>query len=121
MLTAFPPGSRARAVLPYRRPYEAPFRAAAGTAVDPDPTQETDIEGWVWASDPEGRGGWVPLAWLDRSRQPWRLTRDFDALELSVEVGEEVAIHFAESGFVMATAPSGETGWLPDGVLERLG
>ncbi|WP_375595584.1 hypothetical protein ABWI00_04655 [Algihabitans albus] len=92
----------------------------------PESGQTTDIEGWVWAQDPEGRGGWVPLAWLDRSAAPWRLTRDFDALELTVAEGEVVALHYAESGFVLATKvegegkADGETGWLPDGVLERL-
>jgi hypothetical protein len=120
MLTLFPEGSRARAVSPYARPYPDPFRAPAGTPVVPDPTRRTDIEGWVWAEDPEGRGGWVPLAWLDRAAEPWRLTRAFDALELSVEVGDAVTVHYAESGFVMCTTEAGETGWLPDGVLERL-
>ena len=136
MLTIFPEGSRARALQAYRHPYEAPFRAEAGAAVQPDFEQETDIEGWVWALDPEGRGGWVPLAWLDRSGTPWRLTRDFDALELTVAEGEVVALHYAESGFVLVTKAAGEgqgetggatggetggeTGWLPDGVLERL-
>ena len=100
--------------------------------MQPDERPTTDIEGWVWAEDPEGRGGWVPLAWLDRSGTPWRLTRDFDALELTVAEGEVVALHYAESGFVLVTkaagegqgetggATGGETGWLPDGVLERL-
>jgi len=119
MLTVFPEGSRARAVLPYARPYDDPFRAPAGTAVIPDPSQQTAIEGWVWAEDPEGRGGWVPLAWLDRTAEPWRLTRDFDALELSVAVGDVLEIRFAESGFVMAVDAAGRTGWVPDGVLER--
>ena len=90
--------------------------------LDGGPT--TDIEGWVWATDPEGRGGWVPLAWLDRGAAPWRLTRDFDALELTVAEGQEVTLHYAESGFVLVTkadeGKGGETGWLPDGVLERL-
>lgn len=120
MLTIFPDGSRARALQAYRRPYEAPFRAEAGAAVQPDFEPETDIEGWVWALDPEGRGGWVPLAWLDRRGEPWRLTRAFDAIELSVAVGDLVTIHFAESGFVMATNAEGAQGWLPDGVLERI-
>ncbi|WP_119165423.1 peptide-binding protein [Algihabitans albus] len=120
MFTPFPDGSRARVVQAYRRPYEAPFRAEAGAAVRPDFGPKTDIEGWIWAEDPEGRGGWTPLAWLDRSAEPWRLTRDFDALELTVAEGEEVTLHFAESGFVLATTADGETGWLPDGVLERL-
>ena len=128
LFTPFPPGSRARVVRAYCRPYEDPFRATAGAAVQPDERPTTDIEGWVWAEDPEGRGGWVPLAWLERGGTPWRLTRDFDALELTVAEGEVVALHYAESGFVLVTKAAGEgqgetggeTGWLPDGVLERL-
>lgn len=120
MLTFFPEGSWARALLAYRRPYDDPFRAQAGAAVLPDFAPETDIEGWIWAVDPEGRGGWVPLAWLDRRGEPWRLTRAFDALELTIALGETVTIHFAESGFVMATNAEGARGWLPDGVLERI-
>ena len=104
----------------YERPYADPFRAPAGATVRPDFGETTDVEGWVWATDPEDRGGWVPLAWLDRTAEPWRLTRDFDALELTVAEGEEVTLHYAESGFVLATKADGETGWLPDGVLERI-
>ena len=108
------------------------MQPGAGQDGGPDGGPTTDIEGWVWAEDPEGRGGWVPLAWLDRSTAPWRLTRDFDALELTVAEGEVVALHYAESGFVLVTKAAGdgpgqtggetggETGWLPDGVLERL-
>ena len=116
MLVRFPPGSAAVVVRAHAAPYADPISVRAGEAVQPDPARsaETDILGWLWCRAADRREGWVPEAWLDADS---RLLRDFDAIELSVEPGERVAIELAESGFVLCRKPDGGRGWLPDGVL----
>lgn len=118
MLFRFPDGTRGIVRIAYERPYPDPIRAKAGDPVTPDAGRITDIVGWIWCSAPDGRGGWVPEAWLDRTNEPWRMRRDFNALELTVTVGQPLRIHFSESGFLWVAAKDGETGWVPDGCVE---
>ncbi len=118
MLYRFPEGTRGIVRRAYTRPYPDPIRGKAGDAVTPDLGKTTDLFGWIWCSGPEGRGGWVPEAWIDRTAQPWRLRRDFNALELSVAAGDRLWIKFSESGFLWVTTERGETGWVPDACVE---
>lgn len=83
----------------------------------PDFTRETDYVGWLWCRSEAGQEGWVPESWLSRDGDAFRLIRDFDAIELTVAPGDVVKLHYSDSGFCWVTAPSGETGWVPDAVL----
>jgi hypothetical protein len=118
VLYPFPTGTRAVAVKAYRAPYADPIRVRAGdaVAVDAATSASTDVVGWLWCRGPDGREGWTPETWLDRSTEPPRLVRDYDAIELNVVPGDEVALLFAESGFVRCRLGE-RVGWLPDGVL----
>lgn len=118
MLYVFPRGTRAIAISDYVRPYADPINVIAGEVVRPDPIRsaETDFMGWAWCVGSDGREGWVPLEWIDRSGAEWQMRRDFSALELDVKKGDELELHFSESGFVFATSGS-RTGWVPDAVL----
>jgi len=97
----------------YRRPYTDPIRVTAGDCVFPDFDAPTDIPGWVWCSGPRGRQGWTPRAWLEEKDGVWHITRDFDAIELSVTPGERVTLHFEHAGFHWLTTADGRTGWVP--------
>jgi len=41
------------------------------------------------------------------------VTRDYDAIELSIEPGERLTIETEESGFYLAVAADGSRGWVP--------
>ena len=66
MYCIYLPGSSARVVKAYRRPYEDPVSVRAGDAVtvDQQRSKETDVLGWLWVRGPDGREGWAPEAWL---------------------------------------------------------
>ncbi|MBL8893638.1 MAG: hypothetical protein JNJ53_03495 [Rhizobiales bacterium] len=97
----------------YRRPYQNPISVAAGTPVVPDFEKYSEVPGWVWCSAEDTRAGWVPRAYLAGSGCNWRVTRDYDAIELSVEPGERLTIETEESGFYLAIAADGSRGWVP--------
>src|SRR3546814_2698127 len=103
MLYRFPEGTRGIVRAPYTRPYPDPIRAKAGDPVTPDLGKATDLVGWIWCAGADGRSGWVPEAWIDRTGDPWRLRRDFNALELTVATGDRLWIKFSESGFLWVT------------------
>lgn len=98
---------------PYRRPFPNPIKVRAGEVVSADFDKETDLPGWVWCTDDRGRSGWTPRMWLAKQESDWRITRDFDAIELTVETGLAVTVHFEEAGFYWLTAEDGRTGWVP--------
>ena len=118
MLYRVPQGTRGIVRKPYERPYADPISAKAGDPVTPDLGRTTDLIGWIWCTAADGRGGWVPEAWLDRTGDPWRLRRDFNALELTVAAGARLTLQFSESGFLWVTTEGGETGWVPDACVE---
>lgn len=97
----------------YRRPYPDPIRVAAGERVTPDFDKPTDIPGWVWCTDARGKSGWTPRAWLRDERGAWRIARDFDAGELTVEPGDVLALHAETADFYWATTADGRSGWVP--------
>ncbi len=119
MFYAFPGNLRAEVIKAYTRPYDRPIAAKAGEVVqiDPQRSTQTDLFGWVWAKGPDGREGWTPEAWLSGVGLRRTLQRDFDAIELSVGIGEQVTLSFSESGFVWCVNDQGQQGWLPDAVL----
>lgn len=100
-------------VKPYQQPYDDPIAAATDDPVMPDFHKVTDIKGWVWCTARDGRSGWTPRNWLAESNGEWHLTRDFNALELTVAPGERLEIEIEESGFYLVKMENGRTGWIP--------
>jgi hypothetical protein len=119
MYYRFPPASFATTLKAYVRPYPDPLAVRAGGELWPDFSHQTDLFGWIWCRAADGREGWAPEAWMDMGER-CVMTRDFNAIELTVDLGECVGILFSESGFVWCERQSGEHGWLPDAVLEFL-
>lgn len=107
----------------YERPYPNPIEVVAGAIVKPvlDGSVSTDFMGWTWCEADDGRCGWVPDSWCERDDAGWRLTRDFNAVELSVFKGMRVRLIYSESGFVMVETEEGEPGWVPDAILDIAG
>ncbi len=104
---------KAVVLMPYQRPYADPIVVKSGEALQPDFEKHTDIEGWVWCTAEDGRSGWTPKSWMERIGNVWRMTRDFNALELTIQPGEILDIEFEESGFYWVRKTTGETGWVP--------
>jgi hypothetical protein len=97
----------------YRRPYDNPIAVPAGAAVVPDFEKYSEVPGWVWCSADDARAGWVPRAYLTGSGCNWQVTRDYNAIELTVEPGDRLTIELEESSFYWATAADGSQGWVP--------
>ncbi|HET6725016.1 MAG TPA: SH3 domain-containing protein [Gammaproteobacteria bacterium] len=97
----------------YERPYENPIAVEAGEPVAPDFEKRTDIPGWVWCTAGDGRSGWTPRDWLTQRGNRWHISREFNAIELTVAPGEVLDLVFEESGFFWARKENGEVGWVP--------
>ena len=78
----------------------------------------TEWPGWIWCVSGSGRAAWVPEAWVRIEGDSCVLTRDYNAHELHIEAGEDVELHFRESGWGWVESQGGECGWIPLNCLE---
>jgi uncharacterized protein YgiM (DUF1202 family) len=97
----------------YQAPFPDPIRIKAGEEVTVDPEKATHISGWIWCTSCTGKSGWVPESYLDKRGTRGFMKCDYDAIELTVHVGELLTVHKLESRFYWATDGSGRQGWVP--------
>ena len=107
----------ARARTAWQTIYSDPVQVKAGEALAVE-DRDSEWPGWVWCTHPDGRTGWVPLAWLDREGSRAVARRDYAATELAVEPGEELELLEYESGWHWARNAAGHLGWVPAANLE---
>lgn len=103
----------ARVIEDYEAPYSDPIKVRAGDEIAIDHSRETDLEGWLWCTSRAGKSGWVPEAYIDQQGASGCVRCDYDAIELTVRVGDKLVLHKEESGFFWATDEAGRNGWVP--------
>jgi hypothetical protein len=102
-----------RVIAAYQAPYADPIRVNEGDEVVIDPDKRTNIPGWVWCTNRAGKSGWVPRTYVKYSGRAGKMLCDYDAIELTVHVGEMLTVHKAESDFYWVTSQEGRQGWVP--------
>jgi uncharacterized protein YgiM (DUF1202 family) len=102
-----------RVTADYQAPYADPIQVNAGDKVVIDLDKKTDIAGWVWCTNRAGKSGWVPQAYIENEGNTHKMRCDYDAIELTIHVGEILTAHKAESGFYWVTDQKGLQGWVP--------
>lgn len=110
--------STARVILDYQAPFPDPISARAGDKTVIDDSKKTDCQGWIWCTDQLGKSGWVPETYIDRQGNFAYLLCDYDAIELTVRIGEILTCHKEVSGFVWVTNQAGQNGWVPSTHIE---
>jgi uncharacterized protein YgiM (DUF1202 family) len=110
-------GESARVIKSYRSEYPDPLKLTQGESVTLEP-RECEWPGWLWATDREGKTGWIPEAYVSVTDATGELLRDYDATELDAEAGDTVEVLEQESGWARCKKADGVTGWLPLDVLK---
>jgi hypothetical protein len=110
--------SQARVIAEYQAPYLDPIVVSAGDEITIDRSKKTDLAGWVWCTNRAGKSGWVPEAYIQRRGDLGYMRCDYDAIELTIQVGELLTLHKAESGFFWATNQADQDGWVPSTHVE---
>ena len=90
---------RARLLGAYRSQYSNPLRFRTGQIVEVG-VRDEEWPAFAWVRTNDGRAGWAPVAWLqllDDCRA--EVLCDYDALELDVENGEMVNLHYVHGGW----------------------
>jgi uncharacterized protein YgiM (DUF1202 family) len=84
--------------------------------------RETEWEGWLWCKNSVGVFGWIPEAYLKAlpEERMYVATRDYNAKELPVDIGQEVMILEEESSWAWVKTARGDEGWVPLENLEKV-
>lgn len=102
----------------YVRVYENPIRLKRGERVVLGQCDD-EYPGWRWCTNEQGVGGWVPEVLLQGEGDFGVATSDYDAIELTVNVGDILSVEKKQNGWLWCVAASGEKGWVPEGYVER--
>jgi hypothetical protein len=102
----------AEVIKAYTRSSENPMIARSGALLTPI-RRDPDWPGWVFCVDENGVEAWVPEEWLITEKQQTRLIKDYNSIELTLQLGEHLVLHAEESGWYWASRANGETGWVP--------
>jgi hypothetical protein len=110
-----------RVIKDYKSPYPVPilFQKGEVVAVGKESKEYPDWENWIWC---EGKGtkAWVPKQFLEIEGKSGVFNRDYNALELTLTVGDGLFITEIVNGFGMAEKADKQKGWAPINHLELI-
>ena len=109
----------AKAIAIHKASDPDPIRLRAGDLVTVGGRGD-EHPGWVWASGPDGRSGWVAKSILDEASEGVTAVEDYDAVELDLWPGQEVEVNRQLEDWVWVTNGAGLRGWVPAATLERI-
>ncbi|UCE29190.1 MAG: hypothetical protein JSV85_00125 [Candidatus Bathyarchaeota archaeon] len=104
-----------RVITNYKSPYPDPtvFHKGEKVRVGQEFKQDPDWENWVWCEGGNNKKAWVPKQYIDIAVTTAKFNRDYNAMELSVQVGEELVVYEIVNGFGMSEKTNGIRGWVP--------
>lgn len=109
---------RLRVVRPHQRSYEEAIAFRSGEAVC-IVREDQEQPGWFWCIGPDGREGWVYAGeFLSGTQGCVQGRREFNAMELSVDSGDELLGVESVGGWWYCRAADGRMGWVPTSCLE---
>ena len=101
-----------RVVKPYATSYPTPIVVKQGECLIVG-DKVSEFPGWLWCTDRQGRSGWVPKRYVQRSGNDTTMLNDYNATELTVETGEILTLCEEESGWLLCERSDGTVGWIP--------
>lgn len=108
---------RRRTLAAHRAPEHPAIQVAAGDMVTLG-QRDTEWPQFVWATLGNGLGGWIPALLFDNTQGTASALADYDTRELDVEAGEILVLHREFAQWWWAENRHGQTGWVPERVLE---
>ena len=104
-----------RVIKNYESPYPDPivFQKGEKVKVGQEFKQDSDWENWLWCEGSNSKKAWVPKQYIDIAGTTAKFNRDYNAMELSVQVGEELVVYEIVNGFGMSEKINGIRGWVP--------
>jgi len=105
-------GKKCRVIENYDSPYTEPLLMVKGEILTIG-EKESEWSGWIWCTNNIGESRWVPENYLEINENQAKITRDYNATELAVSIGEKLIIHEEEAEWYWVTNQKGKSGWVP--------
>lgn len=103
-----------RVIKAHTRSYDDPLRVRKGDLVQITKRDLwNDRFPWVWGIADDGREGWIPEAYVEQEGEQGSLVRDYNAIELTVALGDNLTIIDDTSGWYWVQNSRREFGWVP--------
>jgi uncharacterized protein YgiM (DUF1202 family) len=101
-----------KVIAEYKSPFPDPLKIQKGDQVQLT-EKESEWPGWIWCINKNGKDGWVPRSYLKIQDNHAKLLQDYDATEITAEVGEKFVIKGEKSGWFWVSGKEGRMGWIP--------
>ena len=125
-------------IAPHTATYSEVIKAKAGDLLSVG-NEDDQFPGWLLCTDSNGISSWVPKEFLKITGSPLQavghegsnqitpsgvegraeLLSDYDATELTVNVGETVIVYAEQSGWLWCQTVAGQWGWVPKECVAR--
>ncbi len=99
----------------YESPYPHALVFPKGSRVEVIKEYQDDPQwpNWHWCVGQNKTEAWVPGQFLQIDGKIGIMKREYNAIELSVQVGEKLRVHEVINGFGWAEKQDGAQGWVP--------
>jgi hypothetical protein len=104
-----------RVIKDYKSPYPDPivFQKGERIKVCQEFKEDPDRKNWIWCEGKNDKKAWVPKEYIDVDGVNGIFNRNYNAKELTVQIGESLIVHEIVNGFGMSEKPDGTKGWVP--------
>lgn len=96
----------------------AVIRASAGDVLHFE-RRESVYPGWIWCTDKNLARAWVPESFVSIEGHTCRMLRDYDSIELEIDVGDKIDVIEIVSGWAWVKDSRNRRGWVPLECLEK--
>ena len=94
------------------------IRLEAGQEITSGPA-DREWPGWIWATDSDGRNGYVPLEYLEPlGEDRWAALQEFDPTVLKIKRGDNITSRQHIHGWHWCENESAEQGWVAGYLLK---
>jgi Variant SH3 domain len=100
-------------IQPYTRSSENPISFSKGDVVRLGERSKEQWPRWIFCTAQDGREGWVAETMLEIKGEIGTARRDYDAIELSAMLGEELEGFEIVAGWQWCKNAQSEAGWVP--------
>lgn len=104
-----------RVIKDYKSPYPDPivFQEGEKVKVGQEFKDDPEWKNWIWCEGRNNKKAWVPKQNVDINGMNGTLNKEYNAMEISVKVGEKLVVHEIVNGFGMSEKTNGMRGWVP--------
>ena len=99
----------------YESPYPNPiiFQKGEQVILCKQFKEDPDWQNWIMCEGKNGKKAWAPEQYLDINGRKGIFNREYNALELTVKIGETLTVFEILNGFAMSEKSDGTRGWVP--------